>query len=85
MNRDHGDAVVDVAVNPVYMEWASASIDGHVRTYRYQAVKTKNKVGYNRGGGTTNRNTTDGNSQKGRTTDRNSQREIFLDHRKVKS
>ena len=40
---------------------------------------------YNRGGGTTNRNTTDGNSQKGRTTDRNSQREIFLDHRKGKS
>ena len=45
MNRDHGDAVVDVAVNPVYMEWASASIDGHARTYRYQAVKTKNRVG----------------------------------------
>ena len=45
LNRDHGDAVIDVAVNPVYMEWASASIDGNVRTYRYPAVKQKTRVG----------------------------------------
>ena len=51
-NRDHGDAVTDVAVNPRYMEWASTSIDGHVRTFRYPAVKNKSKVNQNRGGGT---------------------------------
>ena len=43
--------MVDVAVNPRFMEWASASIDGHVRTFRYPAVKNKNKTRQNGGGG----------------------------------
>ena len=32
--KDHGDAVIDVAVNPCFHEWSSACIDGHVRTFR---------------------------------------------------
>lgn len=40
-NKDHGDAVTDVAVNPVYHEWSTACIDGHVRTFRHPAVKLK--------------------------------------------
>lgn len=38
-NKDHGDGVTDVAVNPRYMEWATSSIDGHVRTFRNPALK----------------------------------------------
>ena len=38
-NKDHGDGVTDVAVNPRYMEWATSCIDGHVRTFRYPALK----------------------------------------------
>ena len=46
--KDHGDAVIDVAVNPVAYEWSTACIDGHVRTFREPAVKLKTpKVGGN--------------------------------------
>ena len=38
-NKDHGDGVTDVAVNPKFMEWATSSIDGHARTFRYPALK----------------------------------------------
>lgn len=40
-NSMHGDAVTDVSFNPVYNEWATASIDGHARVFRYPAVKAK--------------------------------------------
>ena len=46
-NKDHGDAVTDVAINPVFHEWSTGCIDGHVRTFRQPAVKLKtaNKSG----------------------------------------
>lgn len=40
-NKDHGDSVVDVAVNPCYHEWSSGCIDGHVRTFRNPSVKSR--------------------------------------------
>jgi len=43
-NKDHGDSVTDVAVNPRFYEWTTASIDGYVRTFRYPATKIGNKV-----------------------------------------
>lgn len=42
-NKDHGDGVTDVAINPKFYEWATSSIDGHVRVYRHPAVKMKGK------------------------------------------
>ena len=39
--KDHGDAVIDVAINPVSYEWSSGCIDGHVRTFREPAIKLK--------------------------------------------
>jgi WD40 repeat protein len=39
--KDHGDSVIDVAINPVAYEWSSACIDGYVRTFREPAVKLK--------------------------------------------
>ena len=42
-NKDHGDSVTDVAINPKFYEWATSSIDGHVRVYRHPAVKMKGK------------------------------------------
>ena len=51
-NSAHGDAVLDIAVNPVYYEWASGSIDGHARVFRYPAIKTgKNSISNGGGGG----------------------------------
>jgi WD40 repeat protein len=47
----HGDSVTDVAVNPEYLEWATSSIDGHVRMFRYPAVKVARKVKPKNGGG----------------------------------
>lgn len=41
-NIIHGDTVTDVSFNPVFNEWASASIDGHCRVFRYPATKSKN-------------------------------------------
>jgi len=38
-NSQHGDSVTDISVNPVVYEWASASIDGHVRIFRYPSYK----------------------------------------------
>jgi WD40 repeat protein len=35
------EAVTDVSFNPVFNEWATSSIDGHARVYRYPAYKTK--------------------------------------------
>jgi hypothetical protein len=40
-NKDHGDAVTDVAINPIYNEWSTGCIDGFVRTFRHPAVKLK--------------------------------------------
>lgn len=40
-NAWHGDAVTDVSFNPVYNEWATSSIDGHSRIFRYPSYKTK--------------------------------------------
>lgn len=40
-NKDHGDAVIDVAVNPRFHEWSSGCIDGHVRTFRHPSLKSK--------------------------------------------
>ena len=31
--------MTDIAVNPEYYEWATSCIDGHVRVFRYPAVK----------------------------------------------
>lgn len=42
-NKDHGDSVTDAAINPRFYEWATSSIDGHVRVYRHPAVKMKGK------------------------------------------
>lgn len=39
--KDHGDSVIDVAVNPVTYEWSTGCIDGHVRTFREPAIKLK--------------------------------------------
>jgi WD40 repeat protein len=38
-NKDHGDSVTDVAINPKFYEWATSSIDGHVRVFRHPATK----------------------------------------------
>ena len=35
------EAVTDVSFNPIYNEWATSSIDGHARMFRYPAFKTK--------------------------------------------
>ena len=53
-NKDHGDGVTDIAVNPKFMEWATSSIDGHVRTFRNPALKlnkAKNPPKQQPGGG----------------------------------
>ena len=50
-NSWHGDAVTDISFNPVYNEWSTSSIDGHVRVFRYPAFKTKLKPKGNPGGG----------------------------------
>jgi WD40 repeat protein len=44
------EAVTDVSFNPVFNEWATSSIDGHARIYRYPAYKTKTQR-RNPGGG----------------------------------
>jgi hypothetical protein len=41
--------VTDIAVNPEHYEWASSSIDGHVRIFRYPASKVIKKI--SKGGG----------------------------------
>lgn len=33
--------MTSVGFNPVYNEWSSACIDGHIRTFRYPAFKSK--------------------------------------------
>jgi len=43
--------VTDVAVNPRFYEWATGSIDGHARTFRYPALKVKNATRVRPGGG----------------------------------
>jgi len=44
--------VTDVSFNPEWNEWATSSIDGHVRVFRYPAYKTtKPKMPGNPGGG----------------------------------
>lgn len=51
-NIQHGDAITDIAVNPVLYEWASSCIDGHVRIFRYPAHKVaKNNKPKGGGGG----------------------------------
>jgi WD40 repeat protein len=50
-NKDHGDAVTDIAVNPQVYEWATASIDGHARCFRYPALKASKNRQSNGGGG----------------------------------
>jgi hypothetical protein len=35
--------VTDVSVNPQFYEWATSSIDGHVRVFRYPAYKVAPK------------------------------------------
>ena len=50
-NALHGDGVTGIGFNPVWNEWSSASIDGHVRTFRYPAFKSKVKPKGNPGGG----------------------------------
>ena len=35
--------MTDISVNPVYYEWATASIDGHCRIFRYPAYKVARK------------------------------------------
>ena len=45
------EAVTDVSFNPVFNEWATSSIDGHARVYRYPAFKTKTPQRKNGGGG----------------------------------
>ena len=50
-NSVHGDAVTDVSFNPVYNEWATSSIDGHVRIFRYPAYKIKKSTGGGNPGG----------------------------------
>lgn len=40
-NSLHGDAVTDISFNPVYNEWATTSIDGHARLFRYPAFKVR--------------------------------------------
>lgn len=39
--KDHGDSIIDVAINPTIHEWSTACIDGHVRTFRDPVVKLK--------------------------------------------
>lgn len=39
-NAVHREGVTDISFNPVWNEWASSSIDGHVRVFRYPAFKT---------------------------------------------
>jgi len=34
---------VDIGFNPVYNEWSTGCIDGHVRTFRYPAFKVGKK------------------------------------------
>ena len=50
-NSWHGDAVTGISFNPIYNEWATASIDGHARVFRYPAFKTKAKPRGNPAGG----------------------------------
>lgn len=50
-NSQHGDSVTDIAVNPIYYEWATSSIDGHVRIFRYPAMKLAAKPKTKSGGG----------------------------------
>ena len=50
-NSDHGDSVIDVAVNPVYNEWATGCIDGHARIFRYPAYRVTKKAPRNPGSG----------------------------------
>ena len=50
-NSQHGDSVTDIAVNPVYYEWATSCIDGHVRILRYPAFKVATKPKQKPGGG----------------------------------
>ena len=40
-----------MAVNPEYLEWATSCIDGHVRMFRYPAVKVARKPKPKNGGG----------------------------------
>jgi hypothetical protein len=43
--------VTDIAVNPEYLEWASSCIDGHIRIFRYPAIKVAKKPKAKNGGG----------------------------------
>ena len=44
--------MTDIAVNPVFYEWASSCIDGYCRIFRYPAYKLAKKPrNNNRGGG----------------------------------
>ncbi len=43
--------MTDIAVNPIYYEWATSCIDGHVRIFRYPAMKLAAKPKPRGGGG----------------------------------
>lgn len=43
--------MTDIAVNPEYLEWASSCIDGHIRIFRYPAIKVAKKPKPKNGGG----------------------------------
>lgn len=43
--------MTDIAINPVYYEWATSCIDGHVRIFRYPAYKIASKPKPRNGGG----------------------------------
>ena len=50
-NAQHSDSVTDVSFNPEWNEWATSSIDGHVRVFRNPPFKTNKPKPQKPGGG----------------------------------
>lgn len=40
-NLLHSDTVSDISISPGYYEWATASLDGHVRVFRHPSKAKK--------------------------------------------
>lgn len=45
-NSLHSDTVSDISISPAYYEWATGSLDGHVRVFRHPS-KNKKPIGTN--------------------------------------